>query len=177
MYKKCGLRLGTKTRPKNWPKVRPFKMWHGIYLVSIWTSLCQYLCKLCPWKKWGNKECLCQSFKTRTVGKDGTLRFQLKLLGRIVHLLALTDYILITWSESTDSLTEVLHMYKSILPPGIFSIHGCPESWMTNDCDALRLALRDVFPSSNLYICVFHILQAIWRWLMDGNHSIPQQKR
>ena len=85
--------------------------------------------------------------------------------------------VLITSSESTDTLACALDLLKSILPEGSFGSRGFPAVWMTDDCDSLRSALSHSFEQSDLYLCVFHILQAIWRWLMDGHHGIHQSRR
>ena len=47
-----------------------------------------------------------------------------------------------------------------------------PGVIMTNNCSELRKILSEVFPTSNLLLCSFHILQQVWRWLFDKKHGI-----
>lgn len=51
------------------------------------------------------------------------------------------------------------------------------ENFMTDDSDAMRNALRSVFPSVTLLLCHFHVLQAVWRWLFNTKNNIRQQDR
>jgi len=34
-----------------------------------------------------------------------------------------------------------------------------------------------IWPNSSTLLCVFHVLQAVWRWLWDSKHNIPLKKR
>ena len=52
-----------------------------------------------------------------------------------------------------------------------------PECFITDDSDAERGALREVWPQSNLFLCVFHVLQAAWRWLWNAKNSISKEHR
>ena len=71
-------------------------------------------------------------------------------------------------------------MLKSSLPENAF--HGCgpdvgPEVILTDNCKEERKALNTVWPSSTMLLCIFHILQQLWRWLHDKSHSISQADR
>ena len=48
---------------------------------------------------------------------------------------------------------------------------------MTDDSTAERNALREAFPSSKLYLCIFHFLQALWRWLFETDHGVSKNDR
>ena len=48
---------------------------------------------------------------------------------------------------------------------------------MTDDCDSLRNALAGTWGSSELLLCIFHILQAQWNWLWDGKHGVEKDDR
>lgn len=52
-----------------------------------------------------------------------------------------------------------------------------PECLITDDSDAQREALREVWPHSNLFLGVFHVLQAAWRWLCNAKNSIAKEHR
>ena len=48
---------------------------------------------------------------------------------------------------------------------------------MTDNCDELRNALKKRFPNSCLLLCIFHMLQQVWRWLYDRLHNIRADDR
>ena len=52
-----------------------------------------------------------------------------------------------------------------------------PECFITDDSDAERGALREVWPQSKLFLCVFHVLQAAWRWLWNAKNAIAKEQR
>ena len=66
-----------------------------------------------------------------------------------------------TESEDARSLEHALRELQSVLPARPFGQQGSPQLIMTDDADALRGALRIVFPQSRLLLCSFHVLQAI----------------
>lgn len=48
---------------------------------------------------------------------------------------------------------------------------------MTDDSRPERDALHDVWTLATLLLCLFHISQAVWRWLLDGKHEIKKDHR
>ncbi|KAJ8043335.1 hypothetical protein HOLleu_10379 [Holothuria leucospilota] len=86
--------------------------------------------------------------------------------------------VVVTSSESQSTLTAVFKLLNSILPEDAFfgSADG-PDVFMTDDCKALRMALNSVYPRSVLLLCVFHILQALWRWLWDNKNQVCKNDR
>jgi hypothetical protein len=42
-----------------------------------------------------------------------------------------------------------------------------PVLFMTDDADAEINALRAVWPDAELLLCVWHVLNAVWRWMSD----------
>ena len=52
-----------------------------------------------------------------------------------------------------------------------------PECFITDNSEAERGALREVWPHSQLFLCVFHVLQAAWRWLWNSNNAIEKEHR
>eukprot|EP00057_Strongylocentrotus_purpuratus_P010667 XP_011665141.1 PREDICTED: uncharacterized protein LOC105438693 isoform X2 [Strongylocentrotus purpuratus] len=87
--------------------------------------------------------------------------------------------VLITTSESEGTIEAALKLYQSVLPQACFGGRGVrgPKLFMTDDCAAEQNAIRRVFPASNCLLCVFHVLQAAWRWLWNGKNQIPQAQR
>ncbi|XP_038067768.1 uncharacterized protein LOC119737460 [Patiria miniata] len=84
---------------------------------------------------------------------------------------------LITTSESTSAVKAALEMYKNLIPCGAFNNGSGPKIIMTEDCEALRNALSEVFPESVMLLCIFHMLQSAWRWLRDRKKKIEKQDR
>ena len=48
---------------------------------------------------------------------------------------------------------------------------------MTDNCSELREALKEVWPSSLLQLCIFHVLQQVWRWLHEKKNGITMEDR
>ncbi|XP_063965028.1 uncharacterized protein LOC135156449 [Lytechinus pictus] len=86
---------------------------------------------------------------------------------------------LITTSESMPTIQAGFSLLQSILPERAFFGRGAmgPQVIMTDDCKALRQGLHAVYPQSSLILCVFHLLQALWRWLWDTHNHISKQDR
>lgn len=93
---------------------------------------------------------------------------------------ALPCGILITSDEKESTLKLGFLLLKSSLPENAFHGRGPdvgPEVILTDNCKEERKALNTVWPSSTLLLCIFHILQQLWRWLHDKSHSISQADR
>lgn len=82
--------------------------------------------------------------------------------------------VIITTSESQRTITAGLKLLMTILPEDAFYGRGelGPQVVMTDDCKALRQALQNAFPQTTPLLCVFHMLQAMWRWLWDTHHGV-----
>ena len=52
-----------------------------------------------------------------------------------------------------------------------------PDCVVTDDSEAERAALREIWPKAKQFLCVFHVLQAAWRWLWLAKHKIPFQTK
>ena len=69
---------------------------------------------------------------------------------------------------------------KEVLPHDAFYKKGKnkgPVLFMTDDADAEINALRAVWPDAKLLLCVWHVLNAVWRWLWEGTHQIKKEDR
>ena len=87
---------------------------------------------------------------------------------------------LICSSESEKVLTEAFEEFKKILPDDAFANRGRdkgPVLFMTDDADAEINALHKVWPEARLLLCVWHVLNAVWRWLWEGVHKINKADR
>ena len=71
----------------------------------------------------------------------------------------------VTTSESEAAVKCGLNLLKDVLPEGAFFGHGeeGPKVVMTDDCTAERSAIHEVWPLCTLLLCIFHVLQAVWR--------------
>jgi hypothetical protein len=86
----------------------------------------------------------------------------------------------ITSSQSEATLKSCLHNVVSVLPQHAFGGKGAasgPSIFLTDDDSAQRNALRAYWHSSVLLLCIFHFLQAVWRWLLDSTNSIDKDDR
>ena len=68
-------------------------------------------------------------------------------------------------------------MLKNVLDEHGFFGNGFPESFITDNSDPERKALRKVWPNAQLFLCIFHILQQVWRWVCDASHGIQKGDR
>lgn len=86
--------------------------------------------------------------------------------------------VFITTSETQATISAAMQLLQAVFPPDRF--FGHPEGplvVMTNDCTALKQALHEAFPKATLLLCVFHLLQAMWRWLWNSSNEVPKQHR
>ncbi|GLH13503.1 Uncharacterized protein GBIM_18053 [Gryllus bimaculatus] len=90
---------------------------------------------------------------------------------------ALPVGIVILFSESENSFTKGLTLFKEILPTSAFFGNMEPGVIMTDDSTCERNSLRNAFPGAKLLLCKFHILQAFWRHLLNAKNNVQQEHR
>ncbi|KAJ8972951.1 hypothetical protein NQ317_000785 [Molorchus minor] len=83
--------------------------------------------------------------------------------------------LIITSSECAQNIAVGLEMLKSMLGNTIFygKVEG-PQVFMLDDCEAEHIAIRSVWPNSKCLLCVFHVLQSVYRWLVNAKNGIPK---
>lgn len=59
----------------------------------------------------------------------------------------------------------------------IISNNFHPKIFLTDNSEAEISAIKSVFPHSITLLCIFHVLQAVWRWLWDSKHAIDKEHR
>ena len=93
---------------------------------------------------------------------------------RSYYFIAIT----ITSDEQEETLKKVFALLKSILPDDSFynSLSG-PSVIMTDNCGELYQSLYYNWPDVALLLCIFHILQQVWRWLYESCHDIAKNDR
>ncbi|KAK7088885.1 hypothetical protein V1264_024257 [Littorina saxatilis] len=86
---------------------------------------------------------------------------------------------LIVSSESTEVLILALQLYMQLVPSDAFFGRGekGPEVFITDDSEAERQSLNNIFPEATTILCSFHLLQATWRFLWDSKNGIPKSDR
>lgn len=85
----------------------------------------------------------------------------------------------ITSGEDEETISEALSILKTVLPEKAFygqGLHG-PQMCITDDSAAERSAIHNVWPDTELYLCIFHFLQSWWTWLWNGDHNINKDDR
>lgn len=80
--------------------------------------------------------------------------------------------IIITRGQTYEAYCKGFQLLQEIVNN---SFH--PKYILTDNSDAEISALNTVFPNSVTLLCIFHVLQAVWRWLWDSKHCIPKEDR
>jgi hypothetical protein len=108
--------------------------------------------------------------------------FNLRVFLMMTHSVcgALPLAIIITSDETTQTLVTAFSQLKSSLPDDAFfcapSGKG-PRVFMTDNCMELKDAIHQVWPDATTVLCIFHLLQQVWRWLHDKKHGIALEDR
>ena len=84
---------------------------------------------------------------------------------------------IVSEKEDADSIICGLELYKSICPDGAFYGKKSPSVIITDDSQSIRKALSMAYPSSVLLLCLFHVCQAMWRWLTRSSCSVQAESR
>ena len=90
---------------------------------------------------------------------------------------ALPLAIFVTSDEKEQTLKDALEMLISCLPDYAFYGKQFPKVVMTDNCYELRSALSKVWPGVVCLLCIFHVLQEVWRWLHEKKNSMTMEDR
>ena len=85
--------------------------------------------------------------------------------------------IVITSDEQMETLTEAFALLKSLFANNSFLVRATQMSSWLIIVQSLRETLYEVFPESTLLLCIFHILQEVWRWQFDEKHGVSANDR
>ncbi len=66
---------------------------------------------------------------------------------------------------------------NELFPNYSFYGKGRPDNIITDDSLAECEGLQRTWPVSTLYLCVFHFLQSMWRWLLSNDNKIDEDHR
>jgi len=80
-------------------------------------------------------------------------------------------------TQSEQGYTIAFEMIKKALGPSAFGGKGFPSSFRIDDSRAEYNALHKVWPEIEIYLCTFHVLQSVWRWLWDSKSAIDKDHR
>ncbi|CAG8848204.1 36146_t:CDS:2, partial [Gigaspora margarita] len=108
------------------------------------------------------------------------LNTPLTVLSTNISIGSLSLTTILTLDETTSTFSEALNRLKCILPITAFNNRGPiigPEVIMTDDCKAERIVLHNTWNKATLLLCVFHFLQAMWRWLWDRKNGVNMDDR
>lgn len=84
--------------------------------------------------------------------------------------------VLITKGQSEEEYTAAFLLLKNNLKCS-FGGQQYPKVIITDDSYAERNALKFVWPQSKLFLCKFHVLQSMWRWVLEKKHNIEANDR
>ena len=70
-----------------------------------------------------------------------------------------------------------MNTLKELFPKCAFHGKGSPANIILDDSSAEKERLHVTWPLAKLYICIFHFLQSMWRWLCNGNNGIAKDDR
>ena len=79
--------------------------------------------------------------------------------------------------KKKQTLKDALEMLKTCLPDYAFYGAQFPKVVMTDNCHELRSSLSDVWPGAVSLLCLFHVLQQVWRWLFEKKNGISVEDR
>ena len=87
-------------------------------------------------------------------------------------------FILIS-SENENLLTQAFMLFKQMLPSHAFYKRGDdgPILFISDDARAEINMLNTVWPKSTHLLCIWHLLQAVWRFLFDAKNNVKKCDR
>ncbi|KAK4300177.1 hypothetical protein Pmani_027605 [Petrolisthes manimaculis] len=90
---------------------------------------------------------------------------------------ALPLAVIFTSSQDEVSFTAGFQLLKKVLGEIGFFHKEHPDCFITDNNEAQQNGLGMVWPQSQQFLCIFHILRQVWRWLCDGSHGINKKDR
>ena len=80
----------------------------------------------------------------------------------------------ITFSESKTDISIGLNLLKEIWSENKVQTFN-PKCIMSDDSASQIGAVSEVFPNSTIFLCIFHVKQALWRWLQSNETKENRQ--
>ena len=85
--------------------------------------------------------------------------------------------IVVTSAESVDVIHNGMTALKEVFPKSAFYQKGYPANIIIDDSSAEREGLKKTWPDTTIYMCTFHFLQSLWRWLLCSKNNIHRDER
>ncbi|KAK3923999.1 putative periplasmic serine endoprotease DegP-like [Frankliniella fusca] len=82
--------------------------------------------------------------------------------------------LLITFSEKEPVILAALQLWKEVLPENAFYGRGSlgPKIIISDASTSERNSVSDCWPMATLLLCLFHVLQAMWRYVWDSHNGV-----
>lgn len=80
--------------------------------------------------------------------------------------------IIIFTTEQANALEIGLQLLLNVVGVTTFGGTHAPQNIMSDNSAAKRKALKNVFPNANLFLYIFHVLQAFWRYLWNNENIV-----
>lgn len=85
--------------------------------------------------------------------------------------------VVITSGKSASTIHQAMSTLQELFPKCAFHGKGSPANIILDDSSAEKEGLHVTWPLAKLYLCTFHFLQSMWRWLCNGNNGIAKDDR
>ena len=83
--------------------------------------------------------------------------------------------IVVTLGKSANIIYRAMTVLTGLFPDGAFYGQDSPANVITDDSATEKDGLRRVWPSTKLYLCIFHFLQSMWRWLLNNDNKVHKR--
>ena len=83
----------------------------------------------------------------------------------------------ITSSSIEEAYTAGFRLMTDSFVDSAFGGRLLPSVFMTDDSDAERNVLKAISPGSDSKLYLFHVAQALWRWLWDAKPHTDKADR
>ncbi|GBM73947.1 hypothetical protein AVEN_29610-1 [Araneus ventricosus] len=85
--------------------------------------------------------------------------------------------IFIAKGQTEESYKQVFNLLMDIMKESAFKGKAAPATFITDDSEAEINAMKKIWPSSSNFLCIFYVVQTVWRWLWDSKNGIPNDSR
>ena len=85
--------------------------------------------------------------------------------------------VVITSGESSNIIFDAMTALQSLFPKSSFGVKMYADNILTDDSSPEREGVKRTWPSTKLFLCVFHFLQSMWRWLWNSKNGINKEDK
>ncbi|CAL4187300.1 unnamed protein product, partial [Meganyctiphanes norvegica] len=152
----------------NYPSADCIRICEELYVVAIVTDLMKRVHKFNPLSK---EIVFISTSNTGMYHICVTFIFTSSSIGAMPLGIILSD------GQDEESYTKGFDLIKDLVEGYGFFGNEYPAIIITDDHHAERNALKNVWPSSILLLCIFNFLQAFWRWLSRTQNCVAKEDR